>query len=80
MKLITKEIERQLLKNGATPGEDYKPVLKIFCPWGAATWLITEMDPEDPDILFGLCDRWFTAEHPLSVYADAARAAGSIMA
>lgn len=56
MKLITKEIERQLLKNGANPGQDHKPVLKLFCPWGAATWLITEMDPEEPDILFGLCD------------------------
>lgn len=56
MKLITKAIEQKLLKNAATPDEDHKPALKIFCPWGAATWLITEMDPEDPDILFGLCD------------------------
>lgn len=61
MKLITKEIERQLLKNGAAAAEGVdtsarKPVLKLFCPWGAATWLITEMDPENNDLLFGLCD------------------------
>lgn len=61
MKLITKEIRRQLLKNGADAAEgidtsNRKPPLKLFCPWGAATWLILEMDPEDPDILFGLCD------------------------
>lgn len=50
MKLITKEIERKLLKGGDTP------VLKLFCPWGSATWLISEMDPEDHNMLFGLCD------------------------
>ena len=50
MKLITAEIRKKLLKRGDTP------VLKLFCPWGAATWLISEMDPENPDILFGLCD------------------------
>jgi hypothetical protein len=56
MKLITKEIERQLLKNGANPDQDHKPVLKLFDPSGSATWLINEMDPNDPDMLFGLCD------------------------
>lgn len=50
MKLITKEIERQLLKGGGTP------VLKLFCPWGSATWLISEMNSEDHNMLFGLCD------------------------
>ena len=52
MKLITKAIEKKLLKQQ----EDAKPALKLFCPWGAATWLISEMDPEEPDQLFGLCD------------------------
>ena len=32
------------------------PVVKLFNPCGAATWLLTELDPEDPDIAFGLCD------------------------
>jgi hypothetical protein len=31
-------------------------VVKFFDPTGAATWLITEMMPDEPDILFGLCD------------------------
>ena len=35
---------------------DFKPVLKLFSPVGAATWLITERAPDYPDILFGLCD------------------------
>src|SRR3546814_20078944 len=56
MELITKEIERRLLENGRRPDEDHRPVVKFFDPCGAATWLITQMDPDEPDILFGLCD------------------------
>lgn len=40
---------------------DHKPVVKLFCPWGAATWLLTEADftgTDDPSeaLAFGLCD------------------------
>lgn len=35
---------------------DFSPVVKLFCPWSGATWLLTELDPDDPDIAFGLCD------------------------
>jgi hypothetical protein len=65
MKLITKEQERRLLANGSFNAlrtnqgkepKDFRPVVKLFCPWGAATWLLTELDPEDPDLAFGLCD------------------------
>jgi hypothetical protein len=35
---------------------DFKLVVKLFNPCGAATWLLTELDPDDPDIGFGLCD------------------------
>ncbi|RYD43827.1 MAG: DUF2958 domain-containing protein [Verrucomicrobiaceae bacterium] len=61
MKLITDEIRAALLANGAASeksggSDDHKPVVKLFTPDGGATWLITEMDPEEPDILFGLCD------------------------
>jgi len=64
MKLITKEINAQLLANHAIEAADggtgsIKPPLKLFLPWGAATWLISERDPENPDILFGLCDLGF---------------------
>ncbi len=30
--------------------------MKLFTPDAACTWLLTEVDPEDPDIAFGLCD------------------------
>ena len=36
--------------------EKQVPVVKIFNPNGAATWLISEQSPEHPDQLFGLCD------------------------
>ncbi len=64
MKLFTKEHRERLLKNGrdqrhvkGTKAEkDFWPVVKFFYPAGAATWLVTEADPDEPDILFGLCD------------------------
>jgi len=64
MKLLTKELRDTLLANGreqakvkGTKAErDFWPVVKFFYPAGAATWLITEADPDEPDILFGLCD------------------------
>ena len=65
MKLFTDEQERRLKANGwknaeriAKDGDtiDFEPVVKLFCPWGAATWLLTEIDPDNPEIAFGLCD------------------------
>lgn len=64
MKLLTKELRERLLKNGrlqsavkGTDAElDFFPVVKLFTPEGACTWLLTELDPDDPDIAFGLCD------------------------
>lgn len=64
MKLITKDIRDRLIENGRAQAlvkgtedeRDFFPVVKFFNPAGAATWLITEMDPDEPDILFGLCD------------------------
>ena len=55
MELITKEIEQLLLENGRRPDQDHCPVVKFFDPCGAATWLISQADPQEPDILFGLC-------------------------
>lgn len=37
---------------------DHRPVLKLFNPLGAATWIATELD-EDGDTLFGLADLGF---------------------
>ena len=53
MKLITKEIEKKLAKNGDNPSD--KPYLKLFDPTGSATWLISEYD-KDTGQMFGLCD------------------------
>jgi hypothetical protein len=58
--LITPAERALMLVHGAksAAGEDIdpKPVVKLFTPDGACTWLLTELDPEDPDIAFGLCD------------------------
>lgn len=35
---------------------DFVPVVKVFAPDGAATWLLTEIDPDNTDMVFGLCD------------------------
>ena len=39
-----------------TGKEDHQPVVKLFNPCGAATWLLSEIDPEEPTLAFGLCD------------------------
>ncbi|OMI09503.1 transposase [Bradyrhizobium brasilense] len=65
MALIPETLKREMLDNGkqnqifsARDGEtiDFKPVVKLFNPTGSATWLFTELDPDDTDIAFGLCD------------------------
>ena len=47
MKIFTKEIEDKLK---TTPHSNMRPIFKLFCPWGAATWLIT---CEEDGILYG---------------------------
>ena len=64
MKLITDEQHRKLLENGRKQQEfaakdesfDPMPVVKLFTPDANATWLLTEVYPDDPDIAFGLAD------------------------
>ena len=65
MKLLTKDIRERLLSNGRRRMEaqehdrdepDFFPVVKLFTPDAGCTWLLTELDPEEPDIAFGLCD------------------------
>ena len=60
MKLITKQIKKKLLDNFNNTNKDgLKPPLKLFCPWAGATWLISEMDENEEDMLFGLADLGF---------------------
>lgn len=58
--LITDELRAKLLANGreslADEGFDPAPVVKLFTPDAGATWLLTEIDPRDGDLAFGLCD------------------------
>lgn len=58
--LITDAHREQMLANSRQtemmPEHDPMPVVKLFTPQGAATWLLTELHHEDPDIAFGLCD------------------------
>lgn len=65
MKLLTPSLRDQLLRNGriatalAEDGRaeaDFLPVVKLFTPDAACTWLLSELDPGDPDIAYGLCD------------------------
>ena len=109
MELLTDTQREQLLDNGRNRGRDHPPVVKLFNPTGAATWLVSELDPEEPDVAFGLADLGFgspelgsfriselrsvrgpfglglerdlhfKAAQPLTVYAEAARAAGRIV-
>lgn len=57
--MLPKHIYERLFANGQVSLEadhDHTPVVKYFDPAGAATWLLTELNPGEPDILFGLCD------------------------
>lgn len=58
--LITPEQRMRMLEYGRLSASGHEidpyPVVKLFTPDAGATWLLTELDPEDPDIAFGLCD------------------------
>ena len=53
-KLLLDYQRERLIANHCNKG-DHKPVVKFFVPWGAGTWLISELEPAG-DIAFGLCD------------------------
>ena len=60
MNLFTETQRAQLLANGrqSLDNDDFDPppVVKLFAPDAHATWLLTEIDPDDPARAFGLCD------------------------
>jgi hypothetical protein len=57
---LTAEQRSQLLANGLktqnSDDQDHAPVVKLFTPDANATWLLTEIDPYDSDMAYGLCD------------------------
>ena len=56
MNLFTKAQFERLLAQGRNRDQDHPPVVKLFTPDANCTWLVSEIDPEEPDIAFGLCD------------------------
>jgi len=56
--LRANDINRRAAASAETTEPDPAPVLKLFNPLGAATWLATELG-EDGDTLFGLADLGF---------------------
>lgn len=56
--LRANDINHRAAQRDGKPEPDPVPVLKLFNPVGAATWLATELDSDD-DTLFGLADLGF---------------------
>lgn len=60
MNLIPSELRARLLENGARSASDEShdpfPVVRLHTPDATASWLLTELDPDDPDLAYGLCD------------------------
>ena len=58
--LITEELYQRMVENWrkSQSDEDHDPipVVKLFTPDASATWLLTEINPDDPSAAFGLCD------------------------
>src|ERR1019366_10012164 len=59
MNLLTKAQFEQLLANGRNRDQAPPPVVKLFTPDANCTWPVSEIDPEEPEIAFGLCDLGF---------------------
>lgn len=49
--------KEQMPLKGTEREKDYHPVCRLFLPWGAATFLLTELD--DDGLFFGLSDLGF---------------------
>ena len=65
MNQIPRSLMDKLISNGLSNASriqddgntiDHFPVVKLFTPDANATWLLSEVDPDEPDIAFGLCD------------------------
>lgn len=56
--LFTEEQYNLLIENGrvANMDKDHAPVVMLTLPFSSCVWLLSELDPDNPDIAFGLCD------------------------
>ncbi len=74
--VLTDADHAQLLENGRRQAEaraqsqeiDFVPVVKLHTPLAPARWLLTEIEPDHPDVAFGLCDLGFGQAEIGSVY------------
>ncbi len=61
--LLTNEQRIKMIENGIesqkNQDSNHWPVVKLFTADAGCTWLLSELDPEEPDIAFGLCDPLF---------------------
>lgn len=56
MDLFTSEQYQKLIENGRNCDKDHPPVVRLHILFTGCQWLISELDPEQPNIAFGLCD------------------------
>ena len=64
---ITQAEWEQLYKNGLIQAKvkgtskelDPVPVVKLFYPGGSGTWLLSEVEPDEPDVAWALADLGF---------------------
>ena len=56
MELFNQEQYQPLIQNGSDPDKDYPPMAHLFLPVSRCEWLLSEIDPQQPNIAFGLCD------------------------
>jgi len=59
--ILTDDQKAKLLANGRVSAErggpqNHWPVIKLFVPNTRCVWLVTEIDPADQSVGFGLCD------------------------
>ena len=59
-RLIPDELREKMIENAKDMlkgrESDHPPIVKLFSIAGNATWLLSELNPFEPDIAYGLCD------------------------
>lgn len=59
-RLIPQELREKMIENGRDMlngrEDDHPPIVKLFSIAGSATWLLSELNPFEPTIAYGLCD------------------------
>lgn len=67
-RLIPQELREKMIENARDMlkgrEDDHPPVVKLFSIAGSATWLLSELNPFEPTIAYGLCD-WGMGEPEL---------------